>query len=196
MAWDTERTKQLLLDAATTEFSEHGLAGARVDRIASAAGVNKERIYQYFGKKDELFGIVLTREVTRVMDAVPITGTGPQAVVGYAVGLFDYLCATPALARLMFWEGLELGAPVAEPERRANTRAKVAAMRDAVPGLTETEAQEVLSTILTLCHGWHSLPNLDRLLAGGKSGTAARARRRREFIARTVAAALDSLVAE
>ena len=38
MAWDTERTKRLLLDAATTEFSEHGLAGARVDRIAAAAG--------------------------------------------------------------------------------------------------------------------------------------------------------------
>jgi AcrR family transcriptional regulator len=44
MAWDTERTKALLLAAATEEFSEKGLAGARVDRIAAAAGVNKERI--------------------------------------------------------------------------------------------------------------------------------------------------------
>ena len=56
MAWDVERTKRLLLDAATAEFSEHGLAGARVDRIAAAARVNKEPIYQYFRKKDEHFG--------------------------------------------------------------------------------------------------------------------------------------------
>ncbi|MGX9902297.1 TetR family transcriptional regulator [Arthrobacter sp. SA17] len=51
MAWDIERTKALLLQAATAEFSEKGLAGARIDRIAAAAGINKERIYQYFGKR-------------------------------------------------------------------------------------------------------------------------------------------------
>ena len=44
MAWDTERTKQLLLDAATEEISSFGLAGARIDRIAASAGVHKERI--------------------------------------------------------------------------------------------------------------------------------------------------------
>ena len=62
MAWDTERTKRLLLDAATAEFSAYGLAGARIDRIAATAGVNKERIYQYFGKKDELFAQVLATD--------------------------------------------------------------------------------------------------------------------------------------
>ena len=40
MAWDVERTKQLLLDAATAEFSAYGMAGARIDRIAASAGVN------------------------------------------------------------------------------------------------------------------------------------------------------------
>ena len=71
MAWDIERTKRLLLDAGVAEFSAHGLAGARVDRIAAAAGVNKERIYQYFGNKQQFFGEVLLRELGVAIDAVP-----------------------------------------------------------------------------------------------------------------------------
>ena len=38
------------------EFSAYGIAGARVDRIASAAKANKQAIYAYFGSKDALFG--------------------------------------------------------------------------------------------------------------------------------------------
>ncbi|MCU1609211.1 MAG: TetR family transcriptional regulator, partial [Pseudonocardiales bacterium] len=36
-----------LLDAAFAEFAQHGLAGARVDRIAEAAQANKGLIYVY-----------------------------------------------------------------------------------------------------------------------------------------------------
>ena len=84
MAWDTENTKQQLLDAATVEFSAYGLAGGRVDRIAKNAGVNKERIYKYCGNKEQLFGLVLARQLAYVMDQVQITGTGVEAVVDYA----------------------------------------------------------------------------------------------------------------
>ncbi|NJP82382.1 helix-turn-helix transcriptional regulator, partial [Streptomyces sp. AA8] len=55
MAWDTARTRQALLDAAVDEFAEHGFDGARIERIGTRAGVNKERIYQYFGNKQRLF---------------------------------------------------------------------------------------------------------------------------------------------
>ena len=41
MAWDIERTKTLLLAAATREFSDKGFSGARVDSIAAAAGVDR-----------------------------------------------------------------------------------------------------------------------------------------------------------
>ncbi|WP_338060511.1 hypothetical protein [Pseudoclavibacter helvolus] len=37
MAWDTERTKQLLLDSATSHFSERGCSGARVDGTSDHA---------------------------------------------------------------------------------------------------------------------------------------------------------------
>jgi AcrR family transcriptional regulator len=44
-----------LLDAAFEEFAQHGLAGARVDRIAEAAQANKGLIYVYYGNKEQLF---------------------------------------------------------------------------------------------------------------------------------------------
>jgi len=52
---DADRSRLIILDAAREEFAGHGLAGARVDRIAERAGVNKRLIYYYFGGKDGLF---------------------------------------------------------------------------------------------------------------------------------------------
>ena len=51
--------------------------------------MNKERIYQYFGKKDELFDTVLA-SAAGVIDAVPMHGTGPEAVGDYAGRLFEH----------------------------------------------------------------------------------------------------------
>jgi len=109
MAWDTERTRRLLLDAAAGEFSERGFAGGRVDRIAEEAGVNKERIYSYFGSKDGLSAAVLEHCLTAVVDAVPIRGDGIDAITDYVGRLFDYHHEHPRFARLMVWEGLERG---------------------------------------------------------------------------------------
>ena len=49
------RTRERIFDAAVEEFSEHGYAGARIERIAHLAGINKQRIYAYFGDKEGLF---------------------------------------------------------------------------------------------------------------------------------------------
>ncbi len=48
-----------ILEAAKQEFSTHGLAGARVDRIAAKAGANKRMLYYHVGKKDDLYLAVL-----------------------------------------------------------------------------------------------------------------------------------------
>ena len=52
-------TRARILAAASAEFAAHGLGGARVDRIAAAAGANKRMLYYYFGNKDALFLAVL-----------------------------------------------------------------------------------------------------------------------------------------
>ena len=48
-----------ILEAAKQEFAAHGLAGARVDRIAAKAGANKRMLYYHVGNKDDLYLAVL-----------------------------------------------------------------------------------------------------------------------------------------
>ncbi|GLW10759.1 putative TetR family regulatory protein [Microtetraspora sp. NBRC 13810] len=101
---DAEATKARLLRAATAEFAAHGIAGARVDRISTAARANKALIYAYFGNKDRLFDAVLDAHVARVLDEVPFT---PEDLPGYAGHLFDFLLANPNQLRLAAWQRLE-----------------------------------------------------------------------------------------
>ncbi len=51
--------RRRILEAAKQEFATHGLAGARVDRIADKAGANKRMLYYHVGKKDDLYLAVL-----------------------------------------------------------------------------------------------------------------------------------------
>lgn len=56
---DATATRRRILKSATSEFAKKGLAGARVDEIASRADINKRMLYVYFGNKEELFLAVL-----------------------------------------------------------------------------------------------------------------------------------------
>jgi AcrR family transcriptional regulator len=58
-ARDADRSQKDILDAALQEFAAYGLGGARMDRIAERAGVNKRLIYYYFESKESLFLCVL-----------------------------------------------------------------------------------------------------------------------------------------
>ena len=58
---NAERTKHEILAAATREFAEHGLSGARVDAIAARTRTTKRMIYYYFGGKDKLYIAVLEK---------------------------------------------------------------------------------------------------------------------------------------
>jgi TetR/AcrR family transcriptional regulator len=50
-----DQTRARILDAAIGQFAENGLAGARTEQIAEAAGVNKALLYYYFKSKEELY---------------------------------------------------------------------------------------------------------------------------------------------
>jgi len=52
-------TRAAILQAALEEFSDVGLSGARVDRIAKRAGVSKPMIYDYFGDKNAVYAAAL-----------------------------------------------------------------------------------------------------------------------------------------
>lgn len=114
---DPPTTRTRLLDAAAAEFSEKGIAGARVDAIARRAGVNKQLVYYYFGSKDELFRALLKLRLARPK-AVP-ADENPTTGERMAAAARRHL-ADPDHIRLLMWEALdtESGAPVAEEEAR------------------------------------------------------------------------------
>jgi AcrR family transcriptional regulator len=179
MAWDTAKTKRLLLDAAVEEFAAHGPESARIDRIAAAAGVNKERIYPYFGGKRQLFEAVVQRELEQLAAGVPMEGANGRAVdlPEYAGRVFDYHLAHPHLLRLLQWEALygDAAAPVAGEERRAAYYAeKVAALARARPGVAgpapaggQLPPGDLLYAVVALV-GWQfAAPQLARMILGG-----------------------------
>jgi len=81
MVWDTERTRRRLKEAAVAEFAEHGFAGTKMTSIAARAGINKERLYSYFGDKQALWDRVLADELDALAAAVKL-GVGQGVVLG------------------------------------------------------------------------------------------------------------------
>src|SRR5215471_8253775 len=122
-----EATKERILEAALAEFSAYGIAGARVDRIAQAAGCNKNLIYIYFEDKETLFTTVLCKHLMRIHEEQPFT---PDDLPGYAAKVFDWAQANPDLMRLLAWSALEQQAK-GHAERVETLRAKVAALTEA-----------------------------------------------------------------
>src|SRR6476620_2756215 len=104
MARDSEATKKRILDAATTEFSKFGIAGARVDRIADVAKANKSLIYAYYGNKDGLFDTVFSSQVVAFTDSVQFDATDLAGYVGRAFDLYE---DNPTTLRLATWYQLE-----------------------------------------------------------------------------------------
>lgn len=95
--------RERIRDAAAGEFAAAGFAGARMDRIARHAKVNRALLYYYFGSKRALF-----QEAIRMAYASAEAAAGPAAeplmkvlnVVGS--GVLD-----PRAVRLLQWEALE-----------------------------------------------------------------------------------------
>ena len=59
-------TQEKILRIARLEFANNGLEGARVDRIAENAGVNKAMIYYHFRSKDDLYQAVINEHMEQI----------------------------------------------------------------------------------------------------------------------------------
>ncbi len=61
-------TAHKIIESARKEFARYGLAGARVDRIALSAGINKAMIYYHFRSKENLYQEVINEHLARIGD--------------------------------------------------------------------------------------------------------------------------------
>jgi len=129
-----EKTTQDILEAARAEFVEHGLDGARIDRIAERAGANKRLIYHYIGNKDELYARVLLdayRDIRARERELQLTDLPPLAAMDKLVGFtFDHFQAKPWFLRLLANENLHRAAFVSQmPEVRELTSPIIGQLR-------------------------------------------------------------------
>jgi AcrR family transcriptional regulator len=105
-----ELTKRDILVAAREEFCEHGLDGARVDRIAARAAANKRLLYHYFGNKDALYRAVLLaayREIRAGEQKLHLGELSPVDAMKELVRFtFDHFQANPWFIRLLATENI------------------------------------------------------------------------------------------
>ena len=107
---DPEATREAILTAATDEFAAYGLGGARVDRIAERAGINKRMLYYYFGQKEELFLAVLERAYAKIRGeelALNLTQVEPTEAIRRLIAFtWNYYIENPSFPILLNSENL------------------------------------------------------------------------------------------
>lgn len=182
MPRDAERTKRVLREAAAAEFAERGLHGTTVERIAARAGVNKERLYSYFGDKVALFAAVVSEQLTHIATDVPLMAGSVAEVAEFAACAFDYQLDHPDLGRLVVWEGLsDTGLLPDEAGRTRIYRDKVTLLHNAQSAGTITSAipaAHLLYLLLSLASWWTAAPQLARLVTGAPDAELDRSIRR------------------
>lgn len=157
-----------------------------MDRIAARAGINKERLYNYFGNKEQLFATVLRDELAEVAAAVPLASVRAEDIGEFAGRTFDYHAAHPQLSRLLHWEGLTFGGHVPdESVRRVFYQQKVnefaSAQRDGL--LSDAwDPDHLVFLVISLAAWWFAVPQVARMLTGATEVDAREHARRRAAV--------------
>ena len=157
-------TRARILAAALDEFGRHGAAGARVDRIALAARVNKRMLYHYFGDKRGLYAATLGHALGAVDEDASAGGLAERLDAlqhGYA--------RNPAQARLLTWAALSAEPAVGDAGRADAWRARVARTEaDMAAGrlAIDCDAAQLELALVALALFPFAFPHLARSIAG------------------------------
>jgi AcrR family transcriptional regulator len=123
MARKLSNTKALqIMTAARDEFGKRGFEGARVDRIARKARVNKQLVFYYYHSKRGLFQAAVaqaTRELEQALAPIAVIEGRPLARLSAALDAqFDFLAGNPELVALLVQAGRSDIRPFAPAIRR------------------------------------------------------------------------------
>jgi TetR/AcrR family transcriptional regulator len=189
---DPERTRERILAAALREFSAHGFAGARVDRIARRARINKRMLYHYFGNKEGLFKAILSRKLGERLAWAAATPGDPGESLAF---WFDITCRDPDWVRLLQWEALEGGPGTIsrESERQRAFKVGVDQLRvRQARGLlrADLDPRQTLLAMMALTMFPVAFPQITRLATGLRPKDPTFRKQRVEFLRRFAGALL------
>jgi TetR/AcrR family transcriptional regulator len=98
-------TRAAILAAAEPIFADGGLEGARMDAIATEAGVNKALLYYYFRSKEELYAAILESHLgefrRRALEILTADRPARSTLLRYMSLHFDFLSQRPYFPRLI-----------------------------------------------------------------------------------------------
>ena len=160
-----ENTRNRILEAAIEAFSGNGFAGTTVDDIAERAGVNKQRIYAYFGSKGKLFEAALLEIFSRVKifseSAVSRAEAEPEKLSRIVLEeFFRVHREQPALWRLLAWANLQgaESAAVLSGVRRKENRAlrKIFEIAQQKQLISQVKFENWLYALLAISCFYHS----------------------------------------
>jgi AcrR family transcriptional regulator len=107
-----------ILEVATREFADKGLAGARIDAIAEAMRTSKRMIYYYYGSKESLYLAVLEesyRRIRAIESEAHLDDLAPEDALRRLVGhTVDYQWAHPEFVRLVQGENINRAQALAQ----------------------------------------------------------------------------------
>ena len=158
-------TSRALLQEARREFARYGIAGGRINRIAENAGVNKERIYAYFGSKERLFDVAVADALAELVDVVALQ---PGDDLGeHVMQSITHHRVAPELPRLLLWEALHYsdGELPASGARAGLYKAKIEAMKAILGTDDSARAASALFLVIGAAVWGSSGEPLARLLA-------------------------------
>lgn len=101
-----------ILAAAIEEFAEHGFAGARIERVSTAAGTVDRMLYYYYGNKERLYQAVLTNIYESMISAqreFVMPDDPVEGVRQLVLHSWDHYVSHPNLVRLLMNENLLRG---------------------------------------------------------------------------------------
>jgi TetR/AcrR family transcriptional regulator len=96
-----QESRETILSAARAEFAARGFAGARVDRIARASGLNKQLIYYYFGSKQALYSAATSVPPSPATLASPDPATAADRIRQVVDGLLGTFTHHPEIISLL-----------------------------------------------------------------------------------------------
>jgi len=67
MSENEKLTEEVIFEAATDEFLDRGMDGARMQNIADKAGINKALLHYYYRTKDKMFNAVFEKIAEKIL---------------------------------------------------------------------------------------------------------------------------------
>ncbi|MFC3994832.1 TetR family transcriptional regulator [Nocardiopsis sediminis] len=153
-------TYQRILDVATREFAEYGIAGARIERIVTGARTNKAQLYAYFGNKEQLFDAIFFGSLERITNVVPIDAAD---LADWAVRLYDEYLRRPDLIRLATWARLErrpTGHLIPDHDRYDDRKLRAIAEAQAAGRVRQGDPFDVMAMVIAMSMAWSPVSNV------------------------------------